>query len=82
MDIDLAAENERLRAENAALRRRIGELEERLAELEGTLATVKEQLEEARRAGKRQAAGEPIGERHLHPQHIREYSAVYQVLYG
>jgi transposase len=56
MDIDLAAENERLRAENAALRRRIGELEERLAELEGTLATVKEQLEEARRAGKRQAA--------------------------
>lgn len=55
-DIDLAAENERLRAENAALRQRVGELEERVVELEAALAGVKGQLEEAQRAGKRQAA--------------------------
>jgi transposase len=55
-DIDLAAENERLRAENATLRQRIAELEELLAELEAALAQVKGQLEEAQRAGKRQAA--------------------------
>jgi len=56
MDIDLAAENERLRAENAALRQRITELERQAAELEAALAQMKGQLEEARRASKRQAA--------------------------
>jgi len=56
MRIDLAIENEQLRAENAALRRRITELEEQVAKLEAELARVKGQLEEAQRAGKRQAA--------------------------
>jgi len=45
---ELAAENERLRAENAELKRQ-------LAELEGWVQQLTEQLEAARRAGKRQA---------------------------
>lgn len=45
---ELAAENERLRAENAELKRRV-------AELEALLKQLQEQLEAARRAGKRQA---------------------------
>ena len=56
MNTDLAAENERLRAENATLRQRIAELEELVAKLEAELARIKGQLEEAERAGKRQAA--------------------------
>jgi len=55
-DIDLAAENERLRAENAALRQRVAELEEEIAQLKAKLEWLKGQLEEAERAGKRQAA--------------------------
>ena len=49
MSMDLATENERLRAENEALR-------QRLAELEAVIAQMKAELEEAERAGKRQAA--------------------------
>jgi len=56
MNTDLAAENERLRTENATLRQRIAELEELVAKLETELARIKGQLEEAERAGKRQAA--------------------------
>jgi transposase len=56
MNTDLAAENEQLRTENATLRQRIAELEELVAKLETELAQIKGQLEEAERAGKRQAA--------------------------
>lgn len=56
MDIDLATENERLRGENAALRQRITELEEVVAQMKAELEGLKGQLEEAERAGKRQAA--------------------------
>jgi len=56
MNTDLAAENEQLRTENATLRQRIAELEELVAKLEAELAQIKGQLEEAERAGKRQAA--------------------------
>jgi len=61
-DIDLAAENERLRAENATLLQRVSKLEARVAELEVALAAVKGQPEEARRAGKRRTPS-PSGER-------------------
>lgn len=63
MDIDLVVENERLRienerlrTENATLQQRIAELEELVAKLEAELVRIKGQLEEAERAGKRQAA--------------------------
>lgn len=56
MNTDLAAENERLRAENRVLQQRVAELEEQIAKLETELARIKGQLEEAERAGKRQAA--------------------------
>lgn len=47
---------EELAAENAALRQRVGELSQRVVELEAALKGTLEQLETARRAGKRQAA--------------------------
>lgn len=47
---------EELAAENAALRERVAELEQRISELEAALKAALEQLEAARRAGKRQAA--------------------------
>ena len=56
MNTDLVAEKERLRTENAMLRQRIAELEELVAKLEAELTRIKGQLEEAERAGKRQAA--------------------------
>src|SRR3990172_8692093 len=47
---------EELAAENAALRQRVAELSQRVVELEAALKSALEQLEAARRAGKRQAA--------------------------
>jgi len=52
----LRVENRRLQAKNTALRHRVTELEEQVGKLEAELAQVKGQLEEAQRAGKRQAA--------------------------
>src|SRR3990172_6923159 len=73
---------EELAAENAALRERVVELEQRISELEAALKTALEQLEAARRAGKRQAAPfskgppkanpKPPGRKAGHPPSHRE----------
>jgi transposase len=68
MNRDLATENERLRTENATLQQRIAELEELVAKLEAELARIKGQLEEAERAGKRQAAPFSKGPPKTHPK--------------
>ncbi len=73
---------EELVADNAALRQRVAELEQRIVELEAALKAALEQLEAARRAGKRQAAPfskgppkpnpKPSGRKAGHPPAHRE----------
>jgi len=53
---ELVAENEQLRAENAALKQRIAALEEEVAQRQAALDRLQGRVEEAERAGKRQAA--------------------------
>lgn len=75
--VRLQARNRRLEAENRVLRRRVTELEGEAVKLEARLTETKEQLEEAERAGKRQAAPfskgspkpkpKPPGQRAGHP---------------
>ena len=59
---------EELVAENAALRQRGAELEQRVVELDAALKAALEQLEAARRAGKRQAAPFSKGPPKANPQ--------------
>jgi transposase len=53
---ELVAENEQLRAENTALKQRIAELEAEVARLQAALDRLTGRVEEAERAGRRQAA--------------------------
>ena len=65
---ELVAENEQLHAENATLKQRIAELEEEVAKLQAALARLQGRVEEAERAGKRQAAPFSKGPPKAHPQ--------------
>ena len=65
---ELLAQNAQLRAENTRLQARVAELEKHHAELAAFVRQLRQELEEVRRAGKRQAAPFSKGEPKEHPK--------------